>query len=39
MDTPISFGGDRHELSLVVITSSMLAVAQALTSLMHGCIE
>ena len=30
---------DKHELCLVVIKSSMIAVAQALTSHMHDCIE
>ena len=34
-----SFRGDKHEFCLAVIKFSMFAVAQALTSLMHDCIE
>ena len=35
-----SFRGDKHELCLVMSLSlSMFAVAQALTSLIHDCIE
>ena len=33
------FRGDKHELCLVSFSLSMFAVAQALTSLIHDCIE
>ena len=34
-----SFRGDKHEFCLAVINVSMFAVVQALTSLIHDCIE
>ena len=34
-----SFRGDKHEFCLVVIKFNLFAVAQALTSLIHDCIE
>ena len=42
MEMLCSFRGDKHEFCLVVIKLLLLlsfAVAQALTSLMHDCIE
>ena len=39
MEMLISFRGDKHEFCLVVIKSSMFTVAQALTSLIHDCVE
>ena len=39
MEMLSSFRGDKHELCHVVIKLSMFAVAQALTSLIHDCIE
>ena len=38
MEMLSSFRGDKHEFCLV-IKLSMFAVAQALTSLIHDCIE
>ena len=38
MEMLSSFRGDEHEFCLV-ISLSMFAVAQALTSLIHDCIE
>ena len=34
-----SLRGDKHEFCLTVVNLSMFAVAQALTSLIHDCIE
>ena len=34
-----SLRGDKHEFCLAIIKLSMFAVAQALTSLIHDCIE
>ena len=34
-----SFRGDKDEFCLAVIKFNMFAVAQALTSLIHDCIE
>ena len=34
-----SLRGDKHELCFIVIKFSTFAVALALTSLMHDCIE
>ena len=39
MEILSSFRGDKHEFCLVVIKFKMFAVAQALTSLIHDCIE
>ena len=39
MEMLTSFRGDNHEFCLVVIKFKDLAVAQALTSLIHDCIE
>ena len=39
MEMLSSFRGDKHEFCLVVIKFSMFAVVQALTSLIHDCIE
>ena len=34
-----SLRGDKHEFVLLSLSLSMFAVAQALTSLIHDCIE
>ena len=39
MEMLSSFGRDKHEFCLLVVKFSMFAVAQALTSPMHDCIE
>ena len=39
MEMLSSFRGDKHEFCLAALSLSMFIVAQALTSLIHDCIE
>ena len=39
MEMLSSFGGEKHEFCLLSFSISMIAVAQALTSPRHDCIE